>query len=215
MDAIFGKTSKAELFSPKNGLIISGTIKRVFDTGFLVIVPQLPERPTKLQIAKWLAQKPRQYMTRIIDPSSKLMEHRLCLSTAVRFKDLDNRPLNFRNDFRPAARYLYFHYCLQILRRAWKQPVEQSKAALKNEIGKRYWGTPGRYLPRNMLLAFVEELGHEYDELLEGASCNKGEDMALLAAMSRHVKKRTPLNCGEESEGEGESEDDEDEEDGD
>jgi hypothetical protein len=31
-----------------------------------------------------------------------------------------------------------------------------------------FMGTRGRYLPHNMLLAFVEELGHDYDELLEG-----------------------------------------------
>lgn len=213
MDAIFGKTKEPELFSPKNGLIISELIEKVFDSGFLVIVPQLPERPTKAQVAEWLVQKPRGYMTRIIDPTSKLFDQKISLGKEMRYKDLDKRPLKFRNNFRPAARYLYFHYCLQILRRAWKQPVEQSKLALKNEVGKMYWGTPGRYLPRNMLLAFVEELGHEYDELLGGASCSTGEEMTLLAAASRQVQRRTPLNFGTSSNSDTEDEEGETEED--
>lgn len=101
---------------------------------------------------------------------------------------------------------------MQILLRAWQQPVQESKLALKNKIGKLYWGTPGRYLPRNMLLAFVEELGHEYGELLEGASCSAGEDMALLADVSRQVKRRSPIDFGTGSDGDIEDEGDEDEE---
>lgn len=69
----------------------------------------------------------------------------------------------FRSDFRPLARYLYFRYCGAILRRSWHN--EKPTVALKDQVGKRWWGTPGR---RNMVLAF-EEMGHEYEALLEGA----------------------------------------------
>ena len=41
---------------------------------------------------------------------------------------------------------------------------------LKKKLGGKFWGTPGRYLPRNILLAFVKEMCHEYEELLEGAA---------------------------------------------
>ena len=213
MNAIFGKKKNPELFSPRNGLLISDRIEEIFDIGFLVIVPLLPDNPTKTELAKWLTREPREYMTRIIDPSSKLMDQLINLSSGLKFKDLDKRPLKFRSNFRPAARYLYFHYCLQVLRRAWKQQMEQSKLILGNEVGKLYWGTPGRYLPRNMLLTFVEELGHEYGELLGGASWSTGEDLTLLAAASRQVKRRSPLNFGTESNSDSEDEEDEDEED--
>ncbi|KAK9852272.1 hypothetical protein MYU51_008693 [Penicillium brevicompactum] len=76
-------------------------------------------------------------------------------------------------DFRPAARYLYFHYVIQLLRYAWQsdsQGGEQAIRVMKGEHGKPYWGTPGRYLPKNMLLALAEELGHEYKPILDGAS---------------------------------------------
>lgn len=213
MDAIFGKNKKPELFSPRNGLLLAKQIEDVFDKGFLVIVPLLSDNPTRVELARWVMREPREYMTRIIDPSSKLMDKRVTLCSNLRFKDLDKRPLQFRNQFRPAARYLYFHYCLQILRQAWKQPIQESKLTLKNEVGRMYWGTPGRYIPQNMLLAFIEELGHEYGGLLGGASCSSGEDMALLAAASRQVKRRSPINFGTGSDGDIEDEDDEGEED--
>lgn len=190
MDAIFGKTKTPELFSPRNGLMISDVIEEVFDSGFLVIVPQLPDKPTKGQLAGWLVKSPREYKVRIIDSSSREIDHRIRPSCDMRWRDLDNKPLIFRGNFRPAARYLYFHYCLQILRRAWKQPKE-SKDTLRDEIGKSYWGTPGRYLPKNMLLAFVEQVGHDYS-ILEGASCNSGDDEVLLAAASAQVKMKDP-----------------------
>lgn len=69
----------------------------------------------------------------------------------------------FRSDFRPLARYLYFRYCGAILQRSWHN--EKPTVALKDQVGKQWWGTPGR---RNMVLAF-EEMGHEYEALLEGA----------------------------------------------
>ena len=41
-------------------------------------------------------------------------------------------------------------------------------------MGKKFWGTPGPYLRRKFLLAFVEEMGHA--ELLEGAHHVNDED---------------------------------------
>jgi hypothetical protein len=61
----------------------------------------------------------------------------------------------------------------QVLRRAWRAGGGQKSVfSLEDELGKPYWGTPGRYLPKKMLLALIEELGHEYVGLLDGASQN-------------------------------------------
>jgi hypothetical protein len=37
MDAIFGQTQPAELFSPKNGLLISKKVEKYFDSGKIVL----------------------------------------------------------------------------------------------------------------------------------------------------------------------------------
>lgn len=109
MDAIFEKNKKPELFSPRNRLLVSKQIEDVFDIGFLDIVPLLSDNPTKGELTKWDMREPREYMTRIIDSSLKLMNRQICLSSNLKFKDLDKRPLKFRTKFRPGGRYLNFH----------------------------------------------------------------------------------------------------------
>jgi hypothetical protein len=81
---------------------------------------------------------------------------------------LDGAKVEFRNNYRPRARYLYFHFCVQILRLTWGYRRKDAEI-LKKELGRVFWGTPGRYLPKNMLQAFVNELGPECEALLEGA----------------------------------------------
>ncbi|KAE8157666.1 hypothetical protein BDV40DRAFT_308512 [Aspergillus tamarii] len=176
MDAICGKTSEPELFSARNGLLISSIIEKYFDDGKLVIVPDLPERP---QVAELL---------RIIDMTWDKLDRRPLPESPLRYRDLDRRKLQFRTSFRPAARYLYFHYWLQVLRRAWR--FNQNKTAdvyLRDEMGEPFWGTPGRYLPKNMLLALVEKLGNNYKHLLKGASCRNGEEDLLLDIASAQI----------------------------
>ncbi|OJJ45725.1 hypothetical protein ASPZODRAFT_152732 [Penicilliopsis zonata CBS 506.65] len=183
MDAIFGHTRPAELFSSRNGLIIASQIEKFFDAGVLVIVPDIPERPTRSMLSAWLYQKtPREYKLRIIDSSwEKLGRPVLSMDHGTTWKDLDGRKLRFRSNFRPAARYLYFHYCLQVLRRAWKVgPGQRAAFHLQDELGKPFWGTPGRYMARNMLRALVEELGHEYESLMDGATLLARGDSGLL-----------------------------------
>ncbi|CAG8932928.1 unnamed protein product [Penicillium salamii] len=95
---------------------------------------------------------------------------------------------------RPAARYLYFHYCMQVLQKAWQSRAQGrpqgATAMLKAENGRFFWGTQGRYLPRNMLLAFVEELAHDYEDLLEGSSrVNSNEKNILLAVAAAQINR--------------------------
>jgi hypothetical protein len=191
MDAIFGKTAEPELFSARNGLLISSAIEKYFDDGKLAIVPDLPERPLAVELFAWLKGEIREYKIKIIDKTWNKLEKRPVPHSSLRYGDLDGKKLQFRTPFRPAARYLYFHYCLQVLRQAWQH--NQAKEAdnfLRTEVGKPFWGTHGRYLPKNMLLSLVEELGHEYKDLLKGASCGTGDDDLLLGVASRQIKSR-------------------------
>lgn len=71
------------------------------------------------------------------------------ISGPLTWKQLDGRKPLFRSQHRPAARYLYFHYCVQVLRRAWKAGAGQRAVfGLYDEHGKPYWDTPGRYMAR-------------------------------------------------------------------
>ena len=122
---------------------------------------------------RWTNQEVREYKTWIIDSEWEKLDANL--PGSLRWRDFDNRKLQFRGETRPAARYLYFHYCLPVLRRAWKAGRGQKAVfSLKDELEKPFWETPGKYVCKSMLQAFVEELGHEYQDLMIGASRKKG-----------------------------------------
>lgn len=166
MDAIFGKTRPGELFSPRNGLLMCRKLERYFDAGKFVIVPDVPnvqENALVSTVKSWLSREPREYRVRIIDPDWEMNEQQISRWGELTYGQLEGRKLRFRSSFRPAARYLYFHYCVQMLRMCWQHSSQgkssQAAAILRAEKGRPFWGTAGRYLPRNMLLALVEEMG--------------------------------------------------------
>lgn len=204
MNSVFGSTETPELFSPLNGLIISELVGKKFDCGFMAIVPNLSDRPTQAQIALWNASEPKGYKIRILDLKNPTAQKFIRPESNQTWGDLDGTSIEFRSAFRPRARYLYFHYCMQILRRAWKadkKTVEQ----MRKEFGNGYWGTTGSYLPESMLRAFIEEMGHEYQELLVGkiddkATANTEDRNLLIAIASSQVKaSRDPEGDNEDS----------------
>ncbi|OJJ46697.1 hypothetical protein ASPZODRAFT_142496 [Penicilliopsis zonata CBS 506.65] len=207
MDAIFGQIRPAELFSSRNGLMICSAVEEYFDAGVITIVPDLPERPTMAMLSYWLGQETRDFKIRVIDSSWSCLDMKIIQeSSPTKWRDLDNRRLYFRGRYHPAARYLYFHYCLQVLRRAWRVgPGQRAAFELYDELGKPLWGTPGRYMARNMLRAFVEELGHEYEPLMQGGTLlDRGDSRLLLETAAAQIG----LGKEEESESEEEEEDD-------
>ena len=110
------------------------------------------------------------------------------------FKDLDEQKLVFRTNHRPRARYLYWQYCTSLLQKAWRQPKGNgnSTIALKREFGCNCWGETGLFMKKSMLKGFVEEMGHEFEELMEGAvedgeKDNGESDSLALMASSRYI----------------------------
>ena len=69
MDAIFGKTKTPKLFSARNGLLVSSLVEDIFDLGKLVLVSDLPNKPSAIEIAVWIMKRPREYKIRIINPT--------------------------------------------------------------------------------------------------------------------------------------------------
>lgn len=192
MNSVFGAMKEPELFSPLNGMLISHYVEKKFDSGFMTIVPRLSDDPTLAEMSLWQNSEPKEYKIRMLDFNDSEMNKIIRPESDLTWKDLDNTNVEFRGPFRPRARYLYFHYCIQILRRAWRADKKAAEQ-IKKEFGKGYWGTIGPYLPESMLRAFIEELGHEYDGLLAGAiddkaTTSKEDENLLTAVMSNHIK---------------------------
>jgi hypothetical protein len=71
----------------------------------------------------WINSDPRDYKFKIFDGNHKALDWNATTDPSgqdVTFRQLDGRKLQFPSGGRPRARYLYFHYCCQILRQAWK-----------------------------------------------------------------------------------------------
>ncbi|OJJ44490.1 hypothetical protein ASPZODRAFT_168752 [Penicilliopsis zonata CBS 506.65] len=214
MDSIFGKMRPPQLFSSKNGLLIHSEIEQVLDAGVLVIVPDLPEKPTSAMLCSWTDSEVREFRVRIIDSQWDRLDEGIFGISGLKWRDLDNRKVQFRGTFRPAARFLYFHYCLQVLRRAWRAgPGQKAVFSLTDELGKPFWGTPGRYIAGNMLKAFCEELGHDCDGLMIGASRRRGRRSALLdAATAQIAEKANKMDQNEGEDGDDDEQEEEEEE---
>lgn len=187
MTAIFGEDVLGELFSPRNGIMMSTVAERRFDKGLFVIVPDVEENPSESTISRWCSSSVRDYKIKVLDKSHPLMIQFINGNTLdKKWSDIDGQRVSFRGDFRPRARYLYFHYCSSVLRRAWAPSLTWETT--KNELGKKVWATRGRYLAKAQILAFVEEIGHEVeDALLRGArdpdaDVDEVDETALAAA---------------------------------
>src|SRR5262249_12467456 len=66
MDAIFGPNDEPELFHPANGLPLSNPVEFMFDKGFFVIVPDLPDDPNVEEIFAWQQSEPKEYKFKLI-----------------------------------------------------------------------------------------------------------------------------------------------------
>ena len=187
MDAIFGRDpmEPGDLFSTRNGMLMDEHAEAMFHKGFFVIVPLLSDNATKEDIQSWHQNEPKRYKIRVVDRSGKGMEVFFDDAETKRWYEIDNQEIHFPSLHRPRARYLYFHYCTTMLRRSWIH--EPATRVLKDELGKRFWGTAGPYLKKNMLLGFVEEMGHDFEALLEGAieEDDDTSDPTALAVVSR------------------------------
>ncbi|EHK42591.1 hypothetical protein TRIATDRAFT_86533 [Trichoderma atroviride IMI 206040] len=104
-------------------------------------------------------------------------------SKAVPFgRELHGRSLQFRNNFRPSSRYLYFAFCMSILRRQRHEVPGWWRDRLVDGLGK-VWATPGTYLRTLTLRSIAHQVGHLTKEeaavFTADAAEDEGEDDCL------------------------------------
>ncbi|EAA33784.2 hypothetical protein NCU08538 [Neurospora crassa OR74A] len=172
MVTLFGKEAEAEMYSPRNGLLLHKNVEKALDLGLIAIVPDLAEDAKEEEWEKWESSRPRGYKWKVMDNDAKLLEENCWVKpdhpeSIIMVRELDGKPLQFRetSDHRPRARYLYFLFVSALLKKAWDHKNRRKPEAVqKDQIGKRMWATKGRYLHRAMLVAMSQEAGHHLDE---------------------------------------------------
>ncbi len=127
---------------------------------------------------------------------------------------LDGRRLKFQTDFRPRARYVWWTFMNAVLQTAWRQK-QNEKNVLRQEVAKatRYWGTRGRYVKKNMLRGFVDELGHDIESILENGieeDDTGGADFDAVAVMASETVFRMQDEARDDDDDEDEDEDEDD-----
>lgn len=166
MDAIFGPMERSELFAPENGIIISGFVEQAFDCGLMAIVPDISNDAPLECINAWVKNAPKEYKIRIISQSHPFA--RLYVADLARtWGSLDGQRLNFKATFRPRAQYLFFHYCVQLLRWTWSESFPSRRVRDEN-LDKPVWTILSRHVKKGMLQAFADEIGRDYHHLVEG-----------------------------------------------
>lgn len=151
---LFGSRAD-ELTGPQNALLLSNVVKGWFDRHAIVIVPA---DSTELTIKRWR-----------IDVVDKSIQNTLISElTHETGGSLDGRELSFRNEKRPAARFMYFHFIIAIMR------IRDLKKHRWEEAWARYYTdppfpTPSPYIREKMLVA----LAYYYQAT---------DDVAVLAA---------------------------------
>ncbi|KAI9892114.1 MAG: hypothetical protein M1814_001820 [Vezdaea aestivalis] len=158
-----------QIWSPRNGLILSFQMEELFDKFAICIVPYVNDPRNQSECRTWLQSNPREYKVIIIDDKVRKLEN-FNNKGDGEYKyigDLDNKKLIFRNDNRPRARHLYVHYALAILRLRVKMQQSKDQAGkreLANQIndheGYIMWATPGKWLRPSAANALARGLGH-------------------------------------------------------
>ena len=130
-----------EKMSPSNTMMMDGNVKALFDKYYLTIVPDVDYR-SPAQISLWMQSSPREYRIKVIQSNAKPMKQEPYANSSKTYADLDNEKLQFKSNFRPRNRFLYFHYAVSILKLSYslKNTSRPHDKELKERLGLgNYW----------------------------------------------------------------------------
>ena len=147
VDYIFEKGAGARLNTADNCLMMHNTVENEFDNGSFVLLPvDAAEKPIK----RWKIQ-----ITNLAAINSDLGHETI--------KSLNGKEIQFKNENRPAARFLYFHFVITLLRNKRDRSAGWDKYLSELPSGKPF-ATMGPYLRKSMLLVLAKTVGDLSDE---------------------------------------------------
>ncbi|KAJ8129954.1 hypothetical protein O1611_g3679 [Lasiodiplodia mahajangana] len=142
-----GEAGNGHLVSPQNGLPMAAFYEKLLYDGAIVFEP-VDEAATEWKII-------------VLDDKLRTSEAgSVCWPYG---RKLHNRKLSFVNSFRPSKQYLWFSYCVNILRRQRLEVAGWWKdSSLLND--KAIWATPGQYFRRSTIRSMVRLIGNLDEE---------------------------------------------------
>ncbi|MCJ1484000.1 hypothetical protein MMC06_004168 [Schaereria dolodes] len=131
------------IWSRQNGIAITSQLEKQFDKGDFILIPDSSE-----------ISKPQEY--RFVLMNEKLRAYPVGDSD-IKYGQLERR-LVWKNDERPGARFLYFHFVSALLRYQKFEKSGWAESFLNQRTGT-IWASPGPYLKRSVLRKLGEYLG--------------------------------------------------------
>ena len=177
VDYIFGNGSASRINTRDNCLYIHDSCERSFDKGNFVL---LPVDPTEQPIKRW----------RIKITNTSALNTDMGRTT---LGQLDGTEVEFKTDARPAARFLFYHFVVTLLRNKRDRQDGWESYMLNLSTGKPF-ATMGPYLRKSMLLTLARAAGDlsddEHARLLGGGRETFEEDKKLNEAEEREIARR-------------------------
>ena len=131
------------VWSLRNGITMASYLEASFDRGDFVIVP-----------AETLEGQPQEYRFLLMNEDYRKYP---VGDSETKYGDLE-RNLVFKNQERPAARYLYYHFVSTLLRYQKYEKTDWAEKFLNTRTGS-IWATPGPYLKRSVVRKLGEYVG--------------------------------------------------------
>ena len=172
MAHIFG-SDEPPLTSKRNGLSFQKKIEEAFDNCWIVIVPvdSVEYTPTVWKIVLLnTAERDNVFFSDIFKATDRKF---------WRWRDIDGRELSFRNDNRPARRFLYMRYAL-----AWLHAEDKSWPGFKEKVPPGgVWASPNKpdgYLRKSILLELGKKTGDRLPKDLINAGIFEDPDTSSI-----------------------------------
>ncbi|KAI9761976.1 MAG: hypothetical protein M1840_001505 [Geoglossum simile] len=155
---LFGEPSRGAeiIWSMGNGLVMDNALEKQFDKGDFVLVP-IPTEPGRP--SRWRFKK---------------------------IGDLDGTELEFKNENRPAHRFLFYHFVSTLLRYVRYEKPGWAEKRVNLPTGK-IWATPGPYLRKSMLRVLANVIGNcepseeVFDRVFDGKGGKPRQEEKLIA----------------------------------
>ncbi|KAJ5951595.1 uncharacterized protein N7479_010008 [Penicillium vulpinum] len=155
---LFG-VRKIVLSDTRNALSLHKNLEIALDSGQIVIVPILEENHTT-NPEKAPATDPSRWKCVLTDNSKRYQKALASPAKTWLWDEFDGKELKFRNQNRPAKRYLYFRFIITYI---FCKKQSNDLFTKKVEAAARdFWPTPGPYLRKSMLRTLARSIsGHE------------------------------------------------------
>lgn len=157
---MFGSGEPA-LVSKRNGLSLLAKIEEAFDNCWIAFVPiTIDPTPTQWKVV---------LLNTLVEDNTIFTQFRDSPNQKIwRWRDIHGRHLQFKNDNRPARRFLYMRYTL-----AWLHAEEKKWPDFKSRVPPgTVWATPNKpegYLRKSILLELGKKTGDKLPQDLISA----------------------------------------------